>query len=1040
MIFPGHRKHYALGTLSLVLAASVNLFGKGIPGNGASLAGLNPGMADPAAGARTAAATVPGSSPAAYLDPAASSFSAFAIVSRADEELLLYAARLNGTSLTDNLAAYPLPGGLVVPLGEMVRLLELPIQVDPRRGSASGYFLRPAQVFRLDVARGVAFVNGQEAPYPRTQVEVHEDDIYVDTRLLEQWFGLTIKRDDQAAILDLESRETLPVEARWLREGRLLRPIAKAADQYKGYQKLEDPYRFVGIPWVDQTLQLQYRSKPGSGARSFLPQGQTYLGGDLLWMSAQGYANFQNPGGLHDSRLTLGRTDPDAGLLGPMHARQFQFGDTVVPGVGLTSSSGVGSGFLVTNFNTDYQANQEKRSFVGDLAPGWQVEIYQNGSLLGFQSSRADGRYQFLDVPIQFGANDFRLVFFGPAGQRREEVIRANLLDQRTPVGNFRYRLSGVDSKNATRRGSGEFEYGLSRHWVLQASTQTLDLVGIDRKAEVTGTETYTHNYVQGGFKGYWDQAIGHLTFARDSRTSGNAFEAGSKTGFAGQVLSFSHAELRDFASEVFLPQYGPIKSRSQLSLYGSLSSLTRPWGSYQVDFRHDALERGGSYDLIGNRLSANVAGMSFSNGLTWYRFNNVASSSSNLVTGNFLASRPFGTWSLRGQANYSFNGVRKLTDVAVFMDTFAFTPLTVQAGILHNMVQGDTTYQVSMYKPTGKVSFGVNASYSRTAGLAAMLTLHMGISRDPVNRRWNMRGDGVSGYGGVAATAFQDLNGNGQREAEEPTLGATAFVVNGASLPPAQGRVFFNDHIPADQYSYVSLQPSSLEDPFAKAAVSGYKILGRPGHVAKIEVPVVALGELIGTVFLEDSGRQRPFGAIQVELVDSKGNTVRATRTAFDGMFSLDGILPGSYRLRISPPDMKRLELSGNPGKEVNLPATGGTLEGLDLVVRPLRPKASAGAGGTETFTLVDDEHASPASSPSVGPSEPSVALPVSSSGPDDPSRSSLLTHDGREVAPISVPAAKSSVPTIQEPTASINSRTDDGFTLRVADRQRHG
>jgi hypothetical protein len=950
----------------MALAASMNLLGKGGPGNGAALAGLNPGVADATAGARTAAATAPLFSPATSLDPAANAFTAFAIVSRSDEELLLFAARLNGNPLTDNLAAYPLSGGLVVPLGEIVRLLELPIQVDPRRGSASGTFLRPTNLFRLDVARGVAFVNGQEVSFPRTQVEVHEDDIYVDTRLLEQWFGLTIKRDDQAAMLDVESRETLPVEARWLREGRLLRPIAKAADQYKGYQKLEDPYRFVGIPWMDQTIQLQYSSRPGLGQRSFLSQGQTYLGGDLLWMSAQGYANFQNPGGLLDSRLMLGRTDPDGELLGPMHARQFQFGDTVVPGVGLTSSSGVGSGFLVTNFDTDYLANQEKRSFVGDLAPGWQVEIYQNGNLLGFQSSRTDGRYEFLDVPIQFGANDFRLVFFGPAGQRREEVIRANLLDQRTPVGEFRYRLSGVDSKNAPRRGSGEFEYGLSRHWVLQASTQTLDLVGIDRKAEITSAETYTHNYLQGGFKGYWDQAIGHFTFARDSRTSGDAFEVGIKTGFVGQVLSFSHSEMRDFASEIFLPQYGPIKSRSQLSFYGSLSSLGRPWGSYQVDVRHDALERGGSYDLLGNRLSANVAGMSFSNGLTWYRFNNVASNTSNLVTGNFLASRPFGTWSLRGQANYSFNGVRKLTDVALFMDTFAFSPITIQAGILHSMLQGDTTYQVSAYKPTGKVSLGINASYSKTAGVTAMLTLHMGISRDPVNRRWNLRGDGVSGYGGVAATAFQDLNGNGHREAEEPTLGATVFVVNGASLPPAEGRVFFNDHIPADQYSYVSLQPGSLEDPFAKAAVSGYKILGRPGHVARVDVPVVVLGELIGTVFLEDGGKQRPYGGVQVELVDSTGNSVKTVRTVFDGVFSLDGILPGAYRLRISPLDIKRLELSANPGRDLKLPATGGVMEGLNLVVRPLQPKATSGAGGTETFTLVDDDATRP---PTVSP-----------------------------------------------------------------------
>ncbi|MDE3246895.1 MAG: hypothetical protein KGN80_12480, partial [Acidobacteriota bacterium] len=264
------------------------------------------------AGARTAAVAALGFSPAVSASPAMSPpFAAFAIIARPEEELLLYAVRLNGTSLTDNLAAYPLPGGLVVPLGEMVRLLELPIQVDARRGLAAGTFLRPDRIFRLDVARGVAFVSGRELPYPRTQVEVHADDIYVDTRLLEQWFSLAIKRDDQAAMLDLESRETLPVEARWLREGRLLRPIAKGEEQYKGYQKLKDPYRFVDIPWLDQTLQLQYRSKAGPGQPSFLPQGQTYLGGDLLWMSAQGYASFQNPGGLKESRLTFSRTDPD---------------------------------------------------------------------------------------------------------------------------------------------------------------------------------------------------------------------------------------------------------------------------------------------------------------------------------------------------------------------------------------------------------------------------------------------------------------------------------------------------------------------------------------------------------------------------------------------------------------------------------------------------------------------------------------------------------------------------------------------------------
>ena len=869
-----------------------------------------------------------------------SSAPAFTVVTRSEEELLLYELRLNGRSLTDSLRAYPLPGGIVVPLKEVARLLELPIEVEPRLGRASSS--RPGAgrpSFSLDVGRGLAWVGGKEVPVPRSEIEVHQDDIFVDTRLLEQWFSITFKRDDRNARLELESRTPFPVEERWARESRAARPLNRDAEIYKDFVRLEDPYRLLDVPWVDQTVQLQYRSRHSDGEQSIVPLSQTFLAGDLLWMSAQGYANLQDPGGLNDYRLTLGRTDPEGNLLGPLHAKQFAFGDTYVPGVGLASATGVGSGFFLTNFPVGYGASQELRSFVGDLPLGWQVELYQNGNLLAFQTARADGRYEFLDVPVNFGPNDFRLIFYGPGGERREEVIRANLLDQRTPGGEFRYRFSGVDSKYGTLRGSAEFEYGAGKHLVLLASAQSLDLVGIDRTSVISGTGRYTHDYLQAGFKGYWDQAIGRLLFAQDSRTLGNAVEAGITTGLGGQVLSLSHSELRDYASEIFLPQFGAINSRSQLDLYGSLPDLNRPWGSYQFTVKHDALEKGGAYDVLMNRISVSVGSVSFSNGLQWYRFHTVPSQSSDEWFGNFLASRNFGLWSLRGQADYSLSNGSKVNSVAAYADTFVFSPLTLQAGVVRSMAQQDTSFLVNLYKAGGKVSYGANLSYSKASGVTAMFTVHVGLSRDPVNRHWNLRGDGVTGNAGLAGLLFQDANGNGRRDPGEPMIQATGLTVNGISLPMGD-QDFFTDRLPVDQDSYVKVQPGSLEDPFAQPSVPGYKILGRRGHVARVELPVVNLGEVIGTVFIEEDGRQKPMGGIQAELVDRSGHTVKAVRSAYDGLFSLDGIAPGSYQLRVSPLDLKNLDLSSDTGHDIKILSTGGSVEDMNLVVRPLRPK----------------------------------------------------------------------------------------------------
>lgn len=923
-----------------------------------SVAGLAATPLEPAGGApaKTLRASgrdaggAAGSAAGAAAGPAAvvPTLPAFAIVSRPDTELLLFELRLNGRVLSESLSAYPVPGGMVVPLGELCRLLELAIQVDPRKGWAQGTILRPQNSFRLDAAKATARLRGQELPYPRTQVEVHEDDIYVDTRLLALWLPVDVKLDERGALLDLNAKEQLPIQDRWARENRLIRTPEDPAKRFKDYQRIEVPYRFVDLPWVDQTLLGRYQPETpttptAKPTNRFRLASQTYLGGDFLWMSAQGYANFQDPGGLHDQRLTLGRRDPEGGLLGPLNAREFQIGDTVVPGVGLASMTAAGPGFLVSNFPLEAQGSQDRRTFIGNLPPGWQVELYQNGSLIGFQVNTPDGRYQFLDVPIQFGPNDFRLVFYGPGGERREEVVRVNQKELRTPKGDFRYRVAGVSPHYLPKRGAFEAEVGLTNRFVLQASAVSLGLIGIDQTPAVTDQKEYQHTYAQVGLRGYWDLVIGRASFSHDSRTAGNAAEVGLETGFAsGSTLSVSHAELKDYASEIFRPIYGPIQSRTLLSLYGSLPDLRRPWGSYQLDLQHDALAQGGSYDRVGNRLSTSVASFSFSNTLNWTRLRDYPGKGqdSNFVNGAFLLGRSFGVWSLRGQANYTLNGgVKHLTDTALYADTTVFHPFQLQAGINRSTDSGTTTYLLNVFKYTGRFSLGLNAAYSSESHFTGAITLHVGLSHDPSSGTWRARAENVVGFGGLSARAFQDKNGNGRRDPGEPYLEEAGFAVSGIPNGNAVGANYFSDRMPADRYAYASLLESSLEDPLARPATAGYKLLPRSGRVATIEVPVVNFGQVNGTVYLDDGGPKRAFPGLQVELIDHAGRVVKAVRTAYDGFFSLDGVKPGIYQLRVSPPDLDRLELVGPAPKAMTLDPTGTIVDNADLIVRSLHP-----------------------------------------------------------------------------------------------------
>jgi hypothetical protein len=842
-------------------------------------------------------------------------------VNRMEEEVFLFALRLDQATLSGTFPGFPVRDGFLVPFGELCRLLDLGIQADPNRGRAEGFFIEEKRRFSLDVLAGTVTIEGASQAFDRSRVELHDDDIYVDTRLIAAWLPLDLQVARRSATLTVSPRVPLPLQERWQRERMIgrLRP----SEGPRSFAPLPDPYRLAEAPMVDETLRFVAQNAPGADRRAFV-QSSTLASGDFLGLTSSLYANLDSRDGLSDVQMTMGRRDPHGMLLGPLKATEFAFGNVLDPGLALLSMPVMGTGALLTNYPLQRENAFDRHSFQGHLPPGWQVELYRNQALLAFQASRPDGRYEFLNVPLYFGWNDFRLVFYGPQGQRREEVARFDVSANQTPDGSFQYRVAGVDPSQAGKRGQVEGRYGLSKQLTAGFAVSGLDLDG------------RRHTYTQAGLQGFWPSLSATLTAAHD-QLGGRIAELGLRSRLGSTSLTARYAGLEDgFVSETFRPLYGPIRSRSTLETSTLLPSLVRSLVTIDLGGSRDELVAGGNVDRLYNRISTAFHGYFISNEITRTEGRGAAQAFPATTTGDFLASKFFRLFSLRGQANYRFDGAHRLNSVAVFAETPWFAPFNLQAGLTRSLASDDTQVQLGAQKAQGAYALGVNLGYSTRSHLTLDFTLRLGLAREPRSGRIHTQAQSVASQGAVSARAFLDANGNGVKDPGEKAVPGVGFMVNGASQPRTTGAdgVAFLTSLSSDTDANLSVNTSTLEDPLMRSATPGLRITPRPGHVVMVDIPLVLFGEITGSAYLKGEGASRELPGLLLELVDAQGKVVKRVRTAFDGFYTLSGLPPGTYQLQVADADQRRLGLAPLPPRAVSIAADGTVVDGLDLVL----------------------------------------------------------------------------------------------------------
>ena len=833
--------------------------------------------------------------------------------------------RLDDQVLAEALPGYQYGRQTFLPLGELAKLLTLAIRTQPGQDTAEGFILTEARTFNLDVAKArVALADGIELFDPAL-VRLRSDDIYVESALLSRWLPLDFDVNLSSLTLLVRPRERLPLQERLERERLGAKAGAATGYQNPGYPTQDLPYRLLGAPFIDQTLAVGLAT--GNGRRQTNATYTAYLTGDLLAVEAALFVSSTKDKPTPDLRFTLARHDPDAGLLGPLQARSVMFGSGVlmpsVPNVSSLSPAGKGHGLMVSNRPLNLPISFDRHTLRGDLPPGWDVELYFNDGLVGFQASRPDGLYSFDDLPLIYGANDFRLVFHGPLGQKRVERQSFPLDQSSTPPGAFYYNVAQHQDDAGQSRSVAQFEWGIDKHLTATGGLVRVPGLAIDH----AGAGLYSNL----GLRAYWQSFILGSEFFRSPR-GGWLNESVLKTAFGRTAVSYAHTQLHDFNSELLPPSADPPRMRDKLRLDGAVpvsGFLPRlPWS---VELQREQAESGRTNLSMSGRVTGVVNRTLIANQLTWQRSSGVATAG-----GVLNLSRHIGDIGWSGQLGYTIKPEAKLDSVALAADKRLGQNYVLNLGLVRSVALKETLYTASLNKSLGSFGMGLSTSYSSHGVLTVGAQLFVSMGREPRQERWLFDALPKADSGAASVRVFVDSNTNGVIDPGEEPIENVALMINGSRAPirtNAAG-IAWLDRLPTRQGVDIAVDAQTLEDPYWASQSKGVRIVPRPGRVAELDFPIVLTSEIDGTVYLVEKARRRGIGDVLIELLDKERRVASSVKSGSDGYYIVPAVVQGRYFLRVSPEQLKQFELADPGEREITIGPDGKFVNGVEFLL----------------------------------------------------------------------------------------------------------
>ncbi len=853
-----------------------------------------------------------------------------------DGELLLLRPKAGKFVMDSEIGAIKNKGIVYINLYDIITNLELVIDYDPANKTGSGWFLREDWLVRMDFNKGEVVSRGQT--YKVKPQDIYEDsgDMYISQAAAEDWLEIKTKPDIAQQYIEINTPYPFPALARNARSretnGRRTRDVA-VLPRIKQEEKMFD----INTIESQYSARLQ-RSKDKPTTTSY--QNITTAEGEVLKHNAYGVTVWDNQQKLSSIRARLSKESENPDLLGELKARSYTIGDTDTTNLPLTGGQSQEFGFRVNN-NPLRNADFQTTLISGDALPGWDVELYREGGLIDRIRVEDDARYEFADIELFSGDNNFEVFFYGPQGEIRRDAFNLPVNEEFLATQDNTYDVSvSLNDAQTYNKFPSEDEDANTPHVTARYNKlfgDTLTYAGIN--AEKVNGEAKA--YLGTGFTNVWNGFIFDGNAAIDEQAS-TALELGARKNIAdwrlslrGGIKSEDYISDGDIGAEKYV--LGTVNKNfiAPFNTYASLGLI----GQYQ--------EIGDNTVSTGNlNLNHQIGRFSWNNALTVQdtQFGSdseggLGGGSETRVTDSLSGRYSFGKVFARAGVNYNIKPDAAVNDY--------FSQVTYQP---NNRFSGDiqVEHEPDPRLTRGRLSLNYRHDKFRVtpfveadtdSKMAAGVRLLTTFVDEPGKTLPMITSDRVAGRGLVSSFVFHDKDGNGLYDTGKdqplPDVIVESVNVKRREATNAEGFSLIKD-LPENFVTDIRVDQATLPDTFMIPGFEGVSVFPRAGQMVELAFPIHMSGEIDGTIYVEGAGLGKQAARASVKLIPVDGRTTKIidTVTAIDGYYVLSSIPPGSYLLNIDAPSASKIKAGGMQPVPITIGFDGTVVSGQDLVL----------------------------------------------------------------------------------------------------------